>query len=428
VATIAALCALLAAAVPSHAADGDLLRSFGGDGRVVTDLDDGSIDRVGAAALTQAGLVLAGSSTKPPQGVRLALAAYLADGSLNPRFGNRGILLSDAEGGFAVESMASDSYGDIILAGAHPDGEPSGDVAVAKLRGDGGFEPLFGGDGIVALPLHLDVAAVRPGFNGGVVLAGTSGSGDGTETIVVQLNRDGSFDASFGGGDGIVTLDLSPGGPEVAADMIVDGLRRVVVFGGAWLPLRGTSRNMPSFSLARLAKDGTPAPSLAGDGTRFVGFGRPRGGFATAGAVDVKSRSMLAGMARPDVAVAAVRENGSLDPEFGNRGRVRLRVREGYRPTDVAVDRRARTIVTLGAGTPANSREGDFVAVRLRRVGRPDPRFSRDGRVSTGFGRLLASAEVGIINFTDALFLAGIVKRPRDRDSDFAAAMYRFAY
>ena len=103
-------------------------------------------------------------------------------------------------------------------------------------------------------------------------------------------------------------------------------------------------------------------------------------------------------------------------------------MREGYQPTDVAADRRARTIITLGAGTPSNAREGDFLAIRLRRVGKPDPRFSRDGRVITGFGRLLASAEVGIINFTDALFLAGMVKRPGDRDSDFAAAKYRFAY
>ena len=182
------ICAALSVPVQAaFAAEGGLNRAFSGDGRVLTDLDHGSSDRVGAGIFYRGRLILAGSSTTAA-GTRLAVAAYRADGSLDPTFGTGGILLDDTDGGMDAQTIAGDTFGQILIAGNHADGE----VEVARLDGDGSLDPTFGADGVVTLPLRFAVGAVRPGFNGQVVVAGTIGSGAGSEVALLRLGRHGA--------------------------------------------------------------------------------------------------------------------------------------------------------------------------------------------------------------------------------------------
>ena len=409
-------CAALSVPVQAaFAAEGGLDRAFSGDGRVLTDLDHGSSDRVGAGIFYRGRLILAGSSTTAA-GTRLAVAAYRADGSLDPTFGTGGILLDDTDGGMDAQTIAGDTFGQILIAGNHADGE----VEVARLNGDGSLDPTFGADGVVTLPLRFAVGAVRPGFNGQVVVAGTIGSGAGSEFGVLRLGRDGAPDSSFGG-DGLVTIDLVPGAPEEAADLVVDPINRLVIAGGAGRS--GGSR----FALARLTREGAIEPKLGGDGAELIGFGG-RQAFATAAAVDIQDRIVIGGMAGGRAAFAAVRDDGRLDPGFASGGRVTLDVRGGYAPTDVADDKHGRIYAALGAADPKRASEGDMVALRLHRDGRPDRNFSRDGRVSTGFGRWLVSAQSSVLNAVDSLALVGTATLPGTGRSDFAAAAYRVAY
>ena len=408
--------AALIAAAPGTAAgaEGDLDRSFSGDGRVLTDIDHGSTDRVGAGIFYRGRLILAGSSARPGAGTRLALAAYGADGRLDRSFGSGGIVLVDTEGGMAAVSIAGDSFGQILVAGNRADGS----AAVARLNGDGTLDPTFGGDGVATIPFPLEVGAVRPGFNGEVVIAGTTGIGTRPEFAVVQLDRGGAADVSFAG-DGLMAIDLAPGGPEEAADLVVDPLRRLVVVGGAG---RGAKSR---FGLARLEPDGARDQSFGDRGSELIGFGG-RGAFATAAAVDIQDRIVIGGMAAGRPVFAAVDDDGRLDRRFGSGGRVKLDARGGHAPTDVADDKHGRIYAALGASGP--TRPGKMVALRLHRDGRPDRNFSRDGRVSTGFGRWRASAESGVLNALESFALTGTATLPGTGRSDFAAAVYRVEY
>lgn len=420
-ATATAFAALVLIALPAVATarDGDLNRAFSGDGRVVTDLDGGSDDRVGAVLNRGDRTLLAGASIAPPRGVRLAIVAYGANGSLDRGFGAGGIVLSDAEGGMFARAIGSDSFGQLVVAG---EGGVSDTVAVARFNGDGSPDPTFGGDGMVTLPLDLDVGGMRTDGNQRVFVAGTRRGIGASEGVVLCLTRFGALDPTFGEA-GVVSLPLAGNGSATGADMLIDALDRIAVAGGAWLPAAGLSRKVGRFALARLEEDGSLDRSLRGDGTALIGMGR-RGGFATALAYDNLGRLVLAGMARPDAASAAVREDGSLDPRFGRLGRVRLGLPSGYAPTDIADDRRARTVTALGAEGRPSGRAGRMLAVRLRRDGSLDRSFGRRGRVSTGFGRYVASADSVALNSTGGLFLAGTALRPGSGSGDFALASY----
>jgi uncharacterized delta-60 repeat protein len=406
-------------AAPAGAAEGDLVRSFSGDGRVVTDLDNGSRDRLAAAQFVSGGrLLVAGSSIKRPYGVRAALVRYLPNGALDPAFGDGGIVLSDADGGFFPEAMTIDQYGAIVVAGSH-----RGKLVVARMLGEGQPDSEFGdGDGVLSLPIPMQVGGVWPGLNGRIIIAGTRRVSGQVDFIATQLLRDGSLDPEFGD-DGTVALDLASGWADGAADLIVDPLDRPVLAGGAWLRDPGASRGVGRFALARLQSDGSLDRTLRHSGTALIGMGR-RGGFATAVMTDRRGPIILGGMAPPDVAFVALHDDGTLARGFGHGGRVRLRVRDGYRLRDIAPERKGRILAALGAPmNPFIPGTGDMLALRLLDNGRPDRSFSRDGRVSTGFGRLLAGASVVAQDHLGQFVLAGNAKAPQE-DSDFAVARY----
>lgn len=417
----AAIVACFAAtqAAPAGAAEGDLVRSFGENGRVVTDLDDGSRDDLVAARFVSGGgLLTAGSSIKRPYGVRMALVRYLPDGGLDPSFGEGGMVLSDADGGFFPAAMTIDQYGAIVVAGSH-----RGDLAVARMLGEGQPDPEFGGgDGVVSLPIPMRVGGVQAGLNGRIIVAGTRRVSGQVDFIALQLLRDGSLDPEFGEG-GMAAIDLASGGPDVAADLIVDPLDRPVLAGAAWLRQPGGGRNVGRFALARLKPDGSFDRSLRHSGTALIEMG-PRGGFATAVMIDRRGPVILGGMAPPDIAFVALHDDGSLARGFGHGGRVRLRVHVGYRVGDIAPERKGRILAALGAPlNPFTPGTGDMLALRLLANGRPDRSFGGDGQVSTRFGRLLASARVVVQDHVGQFVLAGIAKAPHE-DTDFAVVRY----
>jgi len=428
--------ALVALALPAAAAAGRIPnegqpdRTFSGDGRILTDLDQGSKDRASTVISYGERILLAGYSIQHPFGVRLAVAAYRPDGSLDPGFGNGGIVLSDVEGGMAAEAMAIDSFGNIVLAGPADPAHPSGAPMVARLLPDGGPDPSFGGgDGMVELPVKMTVSAVRTDRYGGVLVAGTHGQGgwpDGDrEFAVFHLDRAGSPDPSFGE-DGLVTLDLSPNHHDEANDLMLDGLGRIVLVGGAWFP-KGGGRNGTSgrFAIARLLPDGSLDTSFAGRGYEILSV-RQSGAYATAGALAAGGRAILAGKSGPLLAFGAVGEAGSLDRSYGSGGFAFHEIGDGYVPGDIADDSHRRIVAALESiGSPSTPRKGAFRCWRLRADGSFDPRFGREGQAAVRFGRRLGTARSVALQTDGRILLGGWAKLPGTSDTDFALVRLR---
>ncbi len=322
-----------------------------------------------------------------------ALAALDPDGSLDPGFGDGGVLrltsLAGVPRSLGVVALTRRPDGSIVAVGGAP---PSRTVAfLAAFSPAGALLPGFGEGGIVRVrrpvPATQSVTGLARLANGKLLAAGTTDVGFDDAPVLIRYDTDGSLDRSFGAGAGYVTL----GGSHSARGFAVNALGQALV--GVY--------EYPHSRLLLRAADGAPVPSFGSAGTvllpsrvrvEALGFGKG-GGAVVVGSHDV------AGNAEPGV-VLRFRPNGKPDSEFGHNGRV------GLRPGGKEV--RARALATgaggriLVGGVTARG----FAVTTLLSDGRPDPRFGSSGwslASADGAAKSLALRRVG-----SRIYLAGV--------------------
>ena len=246
----------------------------------------------------------------------VALAASAAPGSLDRRFGGDGIVTAFTGGGVAT-AVGIDHEGRIVVAGSTTDGGV--DVAVARLRPNGTFDPSFGHGGKVRVDLGgADDAfdlAIGPGD--GIAIAGRTSSTAGARMFVLRLNASGAPVPTFGT-DGVAFVGF--GWSLQSANAVAFARKGRLVLGGY------TSNGSAIRSaVARLLGDGTLDPAFGGDGRVTLNLSAageqvndllvlPGGRIVAAGSADVGLQ--------PQVALFRLDPDGSLDTGFGTSGGV----------------------------------------------------------------------------------------------------------
>jgi uncharacterized delta-60 repeat protein len=210
--------------------------------------------------------------------------------------------------------------------------------------------------------------------DGRIVAAGPAARGMGA----TRFNPDGSLDASFGG-DGVafIAIDGDRGDQTGVAAVAVQPDGKVVAAG--WRRSEEGDRLVERFVIARFLPDGTADPSFSGDG--IVVESPPGATDATAHGIAVAPGGGLLVAAQVDerFAVARYRDDGTLDPAFGEAGVGRV---GNTTPTNGwAEDVFARPdgrIVAAGQ-TGASPNDQGFTVARLTAGGAPDPTFAGTG-------------------------------------------------
>jgi uncharacterized delta-60 repeat protein len=369
--------------------DGTLDLTFGGgDGKVSTNVA-GAADGASAIAVQADGkIVLAGQAGAAFGALDFAVARYNADGTLDAGFGGGdGIVTLDFGGNDAAAGVAIQSDGKIVLAGYAGQASTGSRFAAARFNADGSVDGSFGGNGKVTTAVAGDFnsasgVAVQP--DGKIVLAGSATLSGREVFAVVRYNPNGSLDGSFGGGDGVATTGFGNGnGFAEAMALQPDG--RIVLAGGGYES--GDTSN--DFALVRYNADGSPDGSFGGgDGKTLTDFDG-RFDVAHAVAVQADGRIVLAGVTEESAAerfaVARYNADGSLDTSFaGGTGRTTTHF-DGYQDMAfaVALQSDGRTVVAGGTGffPPTN-----FAVARYAADGSLDPAFGDGGKVTTRFG------------------------------------------
>jgi len=197
----------------AQAADGDLDPTFGNGGKVVTDFNN-STDWLSRIAVQPDGKIVAIGDTHPSH--RGALARYNPDGTLDATFGNGGKVVTVANVRESANGLLILPDGKIMISGSI-DLPSSHDTSFALLRfnSDGSVDPTFGNGGIVTINIGIDddyAYAIALQSDGKIVAAGRKGiffyptdqrKGN---VALARYNPDGSLDATFGNG-GIVVND-----------------------------------------------------------------------------------------------------------------------------------------------------------------------------------------------------------------------------
>jgi uncharacterized delta-60 repeat protein len=256
--------------------NGTLDTSFDSDGKVVTDFANGN-DFVHSVVIQSDGkIVVAGTSENGSTRYDFALARYNAEGSLDASFDVDGKAVTDiGEHVDVAGSAAIQSDGKIVAAGLSYLEYVDSDFAVVRYNTNGTLDTSFADDGKIVTDIgrYFDAArSVAIQSDGKIVAAGSSeNSSLSSDFAVVRYKASGLVDSTFGGGDGITTVDFNNETNDHAYEMTLDSQGRAVVVGQSY----------PAFAVARIilgqeVVEPSRAPfDFDGDGRSDVSVFRP---------------------------------------------------------------------------------------------------------------------------------------------------------
>jgi uncharacterized delta-60 repeat protein len=370
---------------PAQAADGSLDPTFGNGGIVTTDI--GGNDDLGMTVEVQPDgrIIVAGTSSNPDGTDRdFGLARYNPDGSPDTTFDADGIITTDfGNRDDLASAIALQADGKIIAAG-HAHTGTDVDFALARYNADGSLDTTFDLDGKVTTSVspyddYGGDIVLQP--DGKILMTGFISSPVNINGFVlVRYNPDGSLDRTFGD-EGMTGNDFNCPASGQALTLQPDG--KIIVAGSTC----GTDST--DFGLARYNSDGSPDTTFDQDGIVTTDFGNSYDS-GEAVAVQPDGRIVLAGHSytEPEVnivfALARYNIDGSLDTTFDEDGKVTTDL-GGWRDSghDLVLQPDGKIVVA-----EEQWQEGgtvDFALARYNRDGSLDPAFDTDGIVTSDF-------------------------------------------
>ncbi|HEU4664521.1 MAG TPA: delta-60 repeat domain-containing protein [Dokdonella sp.] len=349
-----------------------------------------------------------------------AAPAFAADGDLDPTFGTGGLALAgiaDAFGGATACKPVLQPDGKILTCGTRQIGS-SADFFVVRFTADGQLDPTFSFDGKVTIDFTgangTDQAtALALQSDGKIVVAGNTNPDRGSghyDFAVARLDADGTLDTTFGAGTGkkVIAFDLAGGtGNDNAADVALQSDGRIVVAGSV-----ATTGNGSDIGIARLLTDGSPDASFNLNGKVSFGFdlvgSTTKDDIATRVAIDHAGRIVVAGAADAgadaigtDFAVARVRANGTLDPDFDADGRATVAFDVGLSKADAAFGLAIDTDDSIALSgnvdvSPSMTANQDIGIVKLLPDGSPDTTFGVGGKTIVTFDETPNGLDFGL--------------------------------
>jgi len=405
---------------------GDLDSSFDSDGKATTAF--GPAHNMGKDLVVQEDrkIVVAGEFENSPSDTNFALARYNPDGALDTSFGSDGkVVTSISSGGDNAFALAVQPDRKLVVAGFTDNG-PATDFALVRYDPNGSLDTSFSDDGKLITDLGSDREVafdVAVQEDGKVVAAGYSWNGNplagGTDDDIAlaRYNPDGSLDPTFSG-DGKVITDFV-GYADRAHAVAVEPNGKIVVAGSAASDDTGND----DFALARYDPDGSLDPTFGDDGKVVTHFGYSS---AFDVAVQKDEKLVAAGFSSSrgtgdDFALAHYNPNGSLDATFSGDGKLATSFGSDDQAQGLAIQSDGK-IVAAGYA-PGSNKYLDFALVRYEPDGSLDTSFHNDGKVTTDFSGHSDQAE-GVTTQDDGKIVAAGYAHSTHDSSRFAVARY----
>ena len=250
---------------PSDSTPADI---FGTDGKVILSFT-GIIDSVRSVAIQPADnkIIVAGGAASTAT-LDFALARYETDGTLDPTFGNGGIVTTDFNHMWdVIADIALQPDGRIVAAGVTQGSGPT-EIAIARDNTDGSLDKSFGSGGQIitefaeGTPGNFATAVALQPADGKIVVGGFIDKGNIPTQIneafaAARYNTDGTPDTSFDE-DGRTVTDIR-GAEDGANDVLIQPDGNIVLVGSS---VSGANANI-NFALVRYLGDAADyAPTL----------------------------------------------------------------------------------------------------------------------------------------------------------------------
>jgi uncharacterized delta-60 repeat protein len=383
------LLAILAS--PARAAPGDLDPSFGVGGLVRTDVTPGNDSAIGMAIQGDGKIVVVGKAGSLNS--KFVVARYNpTDGSLDGTFGTGGVVVTNISPFMDVAtSVAIQGDGHIVVAGGV--GGPDARFGVARYDANGALDTTFGGgDGILTINVSKKfdrATGVGIQSDGRIIVAGgVAHDGTNPDFAVVGLLSNGNLDQAFGN-QGIVRTDFNNGSFDwPTGGLIIQPDDKVVV--GGYTINRSAPKD-PLMAMARYSPAGQLDATFNSDGmwsdNVVVLSGHPEGiwGMTLEGTsiVGAGEVATYGSLVYPINAVILRVTSDGNLDSTFGHGRGRVISQSYKKASGVAIDGAGNIVA---AGNKASQGIGLFVIARYLSDGSEDSTFGRNGRAFTDFG------------------------------------------
>jgi uncharacterized delta-60 repeat protein len=369
------------------AASGDLDGSFGGDG--IATLNATGVDFGNDVELHDGKVVVAGQTRTTDGSYDVVVARFTADGDPDSTFGpGDGFVVTDfgGAGDETVNGLAVLPNGKVLVAATSNSGPNHTRLALARYGTQGALDPAFGGgDGIVIRDYPGDGAYVYALLllpNGKFLVAGALyPSADNSMFALWRFKPNGKIDKTFGGGDGLVTRDLSESYDEIWRLLLMpDG----DILAGGWTGVGSDS----DIALVRFNGNGTIDKTFGIEGV--VSLNTTTEDFESVTGMARSGRKIIVvaggrGESGLDVVILRLKANGARDASFGGGDGEVVRDLGGEdQPTDVAIQQDGKIVV-------AGRRNNQPVVARFMPGGDPDTGFGSGGLTDLGTPGLFAA-------------------------------------
>lgn len=358
--------------------DGTLDSSFGSGGKVVTVIAANTREIASDLLVLPDGKILVAGSIDKPSSVdsSFALLRYNSDGTLDTTFGTGGLVKPNV-GTYldSIGSIALQPDGKIVAAGntaiPRPPGEQrNSNIALVRYNADGSLDLSFGTNGVTVSDFGPvdnyfadDATKVLLQPDGKIIVAGDSDGSGYFDFLIARYNADGSLDRSFGNG-GFTKTDVGHGFEDGASDAVMQPDGKIILAG--WANRSDAANN--DFALLRYNNDGTLDPTF-GDGGKVV--------FVLNNLADEELTSVLL---QPDGKILALGDsnsqsgllvfrfeaNGALDSTFGTNGMTRVTFASSIQSEAIAFQNGK----LIAAGYTPIYNTSDFALARLE-IGAP---------------------------------------------------------
>jgi uncharacterized delta-60 repeat protein len=287
------------------------------------------------------------------------------------------------------------------------------DFALARYNVDGSLDPSFGGDGKVTTDFNGNSTDRARDLvlqaDGKIVVIGDIYNSNGGNIVLARYNSDGSLDTTFDG-DGKVVDSIENSS---ASAVTLQSGNKIIVAGTA-----GNGSNS-DFVLIRYNSDGSLDPTFDGDGKALTNFGDNSSGVGAL-ALQPDGKIVVVGSSAGDFAVARYNTDGSLDPGFGQEGKVTTPIGSSYDYGNALALQPDGRIVVAGS-IHEEIFNADSSLVRYNTDGSLDLSFGQGGKVISPLSNGTDEINALVQQYDGKLVVAGIAAVP---GLDFAVARY----
>ncbi len=222
---------------------GQLDPYFGLGGIVITNIKSGH-DLGKSIAIQNDGKLIVAGFTYSKDNFCMTLLRYDSNGKLDSTFAKSGIAITDIKSSIGKLDLALQSDGKIILVGPSKV-DNTHHFTVVRFNNNGSLDKSFGNNGITKTIIgdFSEAESVAIDSYGNIVVAGTTGL-ENESFVVAMYNQNGILDPDFGL-NGIVKINFNNSSVDRAHSLIIENDGKIIVAGE-------TTNEYTTFGLVRL--------------------------------------------------------------------------------------------------------------------------------------------------------------------------------